>query len=385
MPDASFFGCDSIVDVNLTFLPAVQNDIAETSCDPAFTLTVGNTTFDKNKPSGQVTFFNGAVNGCDSIVNVNIRFISSSMTYIDTVVCDDTFTLLVGNTTFTNQNPGGQVVLQGAASNGCDSIVNVNITFQNFSPNQITTLPVCGDSLGTFALLNANASGPYTLIINGVISETITALPYEKQFSPGDYDVSLEAANGCLTSFMFTIPDNSTPEITLDSMGLNNVYSMTLSGDINRVYNINWSPGSAFDCATCPNTNIILSENITGQVSFQYGDDCIEIIPFALIFKAEGKFEIPNAIKIGSGANGSFYIKKPDNFSGSILSMSIYDRWGDKVFYKENMNWDDPSQGWDGTFSNREVIPGVYVFRIEILDTSSIKTILLQGDLTVIR
>lgn len=385
LPGASSFGCDSIVDVNLTFLPPVQNDIDETSCDPAFRLTVGNTTFDKTKPSGQVTFFNGAINGCDSIVNVNIRFISSSMTYIDTTVCDDSFTLTVGGTIFTNQNPGGQVTLPGSASNGCDSIVNVNIIFQNFTPNQITTLPVCGDSLGTFAILNSNTPGPYTLIINGVISETITVLPYEKQFSPGDYDVGLEAANGCLTSFMFSIPDNSNPNIRLDSTGLNNAYSLSLNGDLNRIYNISWSPASAFDCANCSDVNTILSENITGQVSYQFGDDCIEIIPFALIFKAEGTFEIPNAIKIGSGANGSFYIKKPNNFSGSILSMSIYDRWGDKVFYQENINWDDPSSGWDGTFSNREVVPGVYVFRIEILDNAALKTILFQGDLTVIR
>jgi len=120
-------------------------------------------------------------------------------------------------------------------------------------------------------------------------------------------------------------------------------------------------------------------------LTYSFGENCAGTLRFFIRKSVTGEFEIPNVIKPGSGGNGSFYITAPDNFSGVITAMAVYDRWGEKVFSGENLALGDPSVGWNGSFSNRDVIPGVYVYVVEILDFSGNKKIVFQGDITVVR
>lgn len=64
--------------------------------------------------------------------------------------------------------------------------------------------------------------------------------------------------------------------------------------------------------------------------------------------------------------------------------MSIYNRWGDQVYYKTNFQPNDPSQGWDGTFKNQKLNPGVFIYLIEVEWTNG-ETKKLWGDLSLIR
>lgn len=54
------------------------------------------------------------------------------------------------------------------------------------------------------------------------------------------------------------------------------------------------------------------------------------------------------------------------------LKMSIYDRWGNPVFYGETDNYPNNSQlGWDGTLKNGEkALQGMYVYKLEVEDAT---------------
>ncbi|MBK8623428.1 MAG: gliding motility-associated C-terminal domain-containing protein [Saprospiraceae bacterium] len=386
LPNASFFGCDSIVTVSIVINQAVQNRIEETTCDPAYTLTIGNSVFSRTRPSGMVTLNGQAANGCDSIITVNLTFINPVTVNIDTMVCSADFSLSIGGTTFNASNPTGMVTLQGGAQNGCDSIINVNISFGNFLVGESITLPECGDSTGVISFQSADTAGPYELIINGMNEDVIPALPFDKELPPGEYLVSLVSPDGCQKDYSFTINDNSTPSITLDSTNLgNDVYRLELTGETAGIYDISWSPSSIFSCDDCLVTIASPLEGTQVTLEYLYGEDCVETLTFRLNKAVVGEFEFPNIIRPETAGNGIFFVVSPENFVGRILQMSVYDRWGNKVFNAENIELDDPSAGWDGRFDGGDVIPGVYVYVVEIIDLGSTKRSVFSGDLTVIR
>jgi gliding motility-associated-like protein len=84
------------------------------------------------------------------------------------------------------------------------------------------------------------------------------------------------------------------------------------------------------------------------------------------------------------GVNNAFTLYTRKGSVNRIVSLQIYDRWGEQMFVNRNFLPDDPSIGWDGTFKGEPMNPGVFVWwaEVELVDG---KTILLKGDVTVVR
>jgi gliding motility-associated-like protein len=86
---------------------------------------------------------------------------------------------------------------------------------------------------------------------------------------------------------------------------------------------------------------------------------------------------IPNAFTPNQKGGNEIFIP----FSGGLKTykMSIYNRWGEKLFETANM-----TEGWDGTVLGDPVMQGVYVFVIEYSDYQN-KQYTTQGTLQLIR
>ena len=63
----------------------------------------------------------------------------------------------------------------------------------------------------------------------------------------------------------------------------------------------------------------------------------------------------------GDGLNDFFQISNP-NAIDNLLSFEIFDRWGSKVFSTNNS-----FEGWDGSFKNERMNPGVLLYRVRHL------------------
>ncbi len=91
----------------------------------------------------------------------------------------------------------------------------------------------------------------------------------------------------------------------------------------------------------------------------------------------------PNAITPnGDGINDKFTVygnKKVDN----VISMTIYDRWGEELFIEKNFPVNDTHHGWDGFFDGKVMQPGVYVYVVfvEFIDGTVREYV---GDLTIL-
>ena len=96
---------------------------------------------------------------------------------------------------------------------------------------------------------------------------------------------------------------------------------------------------------------------------------------------------IPNAFIPGNvkGLNDHF---NPNVGRGveTINYMRIFDRWGNLMYQRESFipNNNDFAEGWDGRFKGQYVLPGVYVYLIEVKFLDG-RVLLYRGDITVLR
>ncbi|MCB0635613.1 MAG: gliding motility-associated C-terminal domain-containing protein, partial [Lewinella sp.] len=210
--------CDSIWLVNVQFHTA-ESDYADLLCANE-SLTIGDQTFDIDNPSGQAILPGAGYLGCDSVVHVMLTFQTAVVADFTDTACESDI-VTVGGQPFTAANPSGTVTLAGAATGGCDSLINVDITFlpqvetmleeslcagepylydgtTYFAPatiqDQFTSASGC-DSLLTIELLELPA---YDLQLDSVIctGESVT-VGGQTFAAPGVYPVALQTAAGC--------------------------------------------------------------------------------------------------------------------------------------------------------------------------------------------
>lgn len=128
LPGAAANGCDSLVQVQLTFDGPVVGRVEETLCSGA-SLTVNGTRYDASNPTGTEIIPGAAVGGCDSIVQVRLRFRPPARGALEETLCPGE-TATVNGTVYDRENPAGVEVLPGAAAGGCDSVVQVRLTYR---------------------------------------------------------------------------------------------------------------------------------------------------------------------------------------------------------------------------------------------------------------
>ncbi len=131
-------GLDSIVNLNLTVLPPVQNNISATICSGQ-SYYVGNFTY---AATGQYQAMLVAPNGCDSIVNLNLTVLPPVQKNISAIICSGQ-SYHVGNFTYAAT---GQYQALLITPDGCDSIVNLNLTVLPPIQNNIKKVICTGQS-----------------------------------------------------------------------------------------------------------------------------------------------------------------------------------------------------------------------------------------------
>lgn len=137
--------CDTTVIINLTFFSIIPSIINGIYCSD-YSIDVNGTIYDIDNPLGTEIIVGGDINGCDSIVLIDLGFWPSTVTTIDTTICEGDF-ILVNGTIYDKSNLTGREVFESATLQGCDSLVNVNLTINNIDTSYATTSICEGDSV----------------------------------------------------------------------------------------------------------------------------------------------------------------------------------------------------------------------------------------------
>ncbi|MEO1410178.1 MAG: gliding motility-associated C-terminal domain-containing protein [Bacteroidota bacterium] len=128
LPGASVNGCDSIVEVQLNFDPILTGRLEGTWCaDTSF--TINGTVYDADRPSGSEVI--RTPEGCDSLLTIALDFFPAAADTLDDIWCANR-TVVINGREYGFDNPMGTEVLENASANGCDSTVRIDLQF--FAP-----------------------------------------------------------------------------------------------------------------------------------------------------------------------------------------------------------------------------------------------------------
>ena len=218
-------GCDSIVTLNLTISNVVNNDITAAICDGSVYTENG---FNVSEV-GTHTLNLQTINGCDSIVTLTLTVNPVANTTLSAAICE--------GSTYTengfNESETGTYTQNLQTVNGCDSIVTLNLTVSTVINNDITAA-ICEGSTYTENGFNVSEPGTYTQnlqSVNGcdsVVTLTLTVNPtynitivasinegetYEEngfsESEAGTYVHTLQAENGCDSVITLNLTVNS--------------------------------------------------------------------------------------------------------------------------------------------------------------------------------
>ena len=214
-------GCDSVIVLTLSVNPVYHDTINAAICEGSVYTENG---FNESE-AGTYTQNLQTINGCDSIITLNLTVNSALTSIIDAEICEGT---TYSENGFEHSEAGTYTqTLQ--TSNGCDSIVTLNLSMK---PNSTTTFTatVCEGTVYTENGFNASETGIYTrtmesangcdstitldLTVNpsyqiGVLAiinrgETYTNFGFNES-EAGTYTQHLQTVDGCDSTIMLTL------------------------------------------------------------------------------------------------------------------------------------------------------------------------------------
>ncbi|MEJ6505647.1 MAG: T9SS type A sorting domain-containing protein, partial [Crocinitomicaceae bacterium] len=176
--------CDIVI---LNSLPQISGTDTRTECN-SYTWIDGNT-FTASNNSATFNITNGAANGCDSLVTLNLTIVNAT-SGTDTRTECNSYTWFDG-INYTASNNSATFNIVGGAANGCDSLVTLDLTINNVS--DLTT----SSSGAIITANNLSASCQWldcdnsNVTITGETGQSYTAV------ANGNYAVEL-TENGCV-------------------------------------------------------------------------------------------------------------------------------------------------------------------------------------------
>lgn len=150
------------------------------------------------------------------------------------------------------------------------------------------------------------------------------------------------------------------------------------------VTSIQWKPATGLSCTDCETPLVTPRSSVSyfATVTNRYNCTATDALNIRLVCESSSIF-LPNTFTPnGDGQNDIFYVR--GRGVRNIKVFRIFNRWGQVVFERTNLNTDDPTTGWDGKFKGLTVNPDVFIYYAELVcDTN--ETYTMKGNVTVLR
>ncbi|RMD68117.1 MAG: gliding motility-associated C-terminal domain-containing protein, partial [Bacteroidetes bacterium] len=383
----SWLGCDSVVQVQLGFYPEAVGTLDTTLC-AGEALVVNGTLYDEQHPQGTELIAGGSWTGCDSTVQVSLSFHPPALAQITMLIPADS-SIVVNGTVYDAANPSGTEVIEGGSWTGCDSTIVVSLSFLDFEIFAKAISPTCaGQFDGTIVIDSVKgAKFPLTLEFMGALIP-LDGLPYALPgLGAGTYELAITDASGLTVTTTVALPDP--PELYLDLGGTIEVFlgeSVKLQPTVTGTpASWQWSPPDYLDCTDCPSPTAVMPlQTITYTAVVADTAGCTATDSVLVLVKKQRAVYVPNVFSPdGDGFNDRFYVQAGPEVA-RLRDFRIFDRWGNLVFQAAQMAPNDYGAGWDGTWKGQPAQQGVYVytFVVEYLDGTTQR---YRGDITLVR
>ncbi len=273
--------------------------------------------------------------------------------------------------------------------NGCTAetsliIIDEKPTEVDMALNQ----PLCfGDKGQANVMQVVGGVGPYTYSIDGGNRfNTEAGFSY---LNPGSYNVVVKDANDCELEEIIEIiePDEVFVDLGLQQeIGLGDSTNLEAITNIpaGQVAEIMWSPATGLSCDDCLNPMAKPFQSVDYEVTVIDQNGCEANSSVRLIVDQTPHIFVPNIFNPtdSQAGNDRFTIFSKQGMVNQIITLEVYNRWGETVFQRKNFSPNDPSLGWDGSFNRKPLRPAVFVYRAE-LEMIDGRKVQIKGDFTL--
>jgi gliding motility-associated-like protein len=244
-------------------------------------------------------------------------------------------------------------------SNGCDSIIQLNLTITGLpSVTAESDSASCGLPNGIATAAATGGSGNFSYNwSNGATGSFVTGL------AAGSYSVIATDQNGCTASAQVSVSSTSASGVSLLANDTFLEYGDSVTLQVLGANTYLWAPPDGLSCTNCPSVIASPLASTVYQVTGVDSSGCGYLLNVKIEVEIElNEIFVPDAFSPNSdGINDKVFVR------GSIkeFSFSVFNRWGEAVFRTQNQ-----STGWDGSFRGKELDAGVFVYYISGTDAA---------------
>lgn len=267
---------------------------------------------------------------------------------------------------------------------GCIREADIAITVTQPITISSTDATICH---GRNVQLKASGATRYRWIPETFLNRADIANPVSKPESTITYQVIGFGNDACFTDTAnVTVTVNPSPVINAGpdlvvATGSELRLQLEASQDVTKV---EWQPTTGLSCTDCLTPLLQPRSSVTYHITATNQYNCIgtDMLNIKLVCESSSVF-LPNTFTPnGDGQNDIFYVR--GRGIKTIKVFRIFNRWGQQVFERSNLNTEDPASGWDGTFNGLKVNPDVFIYYAELVcDTN--ETYTMKGNVTVLR
>lgn len=263
----------------------------------------------------------------------------------------------------------------------CPEIYNTVVSINSIAPVVTPVPPQCVDN-GSVLLEGIPAGGIWTGV--GVTGDRFDP----KAAGPGIHTIKYSVIdNSCLDTTETVIMVNSyNIDIHMDQLyiidpGESVTLKPVINGDFQKIMIV---PDQYLTCSNCQEAVATPDSSITYHFQVYSKEGCYDEIEVRIVVRKNIGVFVPNVFTPNSdGINDRFTVYTRKGIE-SIMALKIFDRWGELVFENRNFVPNNELIGWDGTFKNKALAPGVFAYFVEI-DIPGEGVTLFKGDVTLLR
>lgn len=287
---------------------------------------------------------------------------------------------------------GDYIVTTTDLDNGCSSIDTIHVNQYGstiLGLNCDINKPSC-DGLENASLKVTEIFGgdaPFLYSINGL---TYNRNPNLNNLEPGSYTLYIKDKFGCTYDTLISIEPATELQLDLgpdQSIHLGESFLITGSTnvDTSNLIKVKWVPlDQSFLCDTC--FSIVVKPHQTTVYKLLIQDDhgCIAIDDILIkVNTAPGVF-VPNVFSPNGDRLNDFLKFNTGLDIQKIVKFSVFDRWGELVYFNSDFDANLDDYGWDGKFEGQDMNPGVFICQIEALSVTG-KSVFFTADVTLVR
>ena len=260
---------------------------------------------------------------------------------------------VLNRTDFVNLASGEYIIIVKDA-NGCDTNtvvtidrgVNLNATVEPIyecsgtSPSNYVNITLEDDSVIGDVLYAIDSVDPNDLQLN----------PDFRNSAPGNHYITIAHANGCIQTIDFTIEAFEPLVLSLEQHNINEITAVVEGGREGYTYYFDGIDNG-------DDSTFYITRTDTFEVRVIDENGCESI---ANIFMEFIDIELPNFFTPDGDGQNDFWIPRNMEQFPEIL-IKIFDRYG-RVVSEQSVD----SQGWDGTYSGKELPTGDYWYVIKL-------------------